>query len=420
VVRVPAATPLPGRPSALVLGSVEDLLGQPGCAVCRHAAQASDRYLAWFALESHADPVTIARLRASLGMCPGHTRAVMRQPGAPIRLTAVFRYFMQSARACLGSRPATLRPCPACEHDRAAADRAMSIVLDGMTEIRLQDRDPGLGGLCLPHLRDAAAQARRRGHRRLLLALAAGAAGATPSMDMLAGAPDHDADERARLRALLPPGTEIPAGSCPACLAAARAEARRLARDADDSGDQPADGGRGACLCAVHLRDVAAIRPDLAPAMLAAQSGFAADAASRLLSARPWPGSRNSRGRRARHRLLPGAQACSVCAAAESAARQALGRCQVIASTTPPPATAACLCVRHVLAVRAASQAAGAVASAAATARADVLIEQLAEAFRKNTWAHRHEPRGPEMAAWQRAAVFLDGRVFGGGPAPGR
>ena len=353
-------------------------------------------------------------------MCPGHTRAVMRQPGAPIRLTAVFRYFMQSARACLGSRPATLRPCPVCEHDRAAADRAMSIVLDGMTEIRLQDRDPGLGGLCLPHLRDAAAQARRRGHRRLLLALAAGAAGATPSMDMLACAPDHDADERARLRALLPPGTEIPAGSCPACLAAARAEARRLARDADDSGDQPADGGRGACLCAVHLRDAAAIRPDLAPAMLAAQSGFAADAASRLLSARPWPGSRNSRGRRARHRLLPGAQACSVCAAAESAARQALGRCQVIASTTPPPATAACLCVRHVLAMRAASQAAGAVASAAATARADVLIEQLAEAFRKNTWAHRHEPRGPEMAAWQRAAVFLDGRVFGGGPAPGR
>lgn len=121
---MPAATPLPGRHPALVLGSVEDLLGQPGCAVCRHAAEAGDRYLAWFALESHADPVTIARLRASLGMCPGHTRAVMRQPGAPIRLTAVYRYLMQSARACLGSRPATLQACPACEHDRAAADRA--------------------------------------------------------------------------------------------------------------------------------------------------------------------------------------------------------------------------------------------------------------------------------------------------------
>jgi hypothetical protein len=417
---VPAATPQPRQPSSLVLGSAEDLLGQPGCAVCRHAAEASDRYLAWFALESHADPVTIARLRASLGMCPGHTRAVMRQPGAPIRLTAVYGYLMRAARACLGPRPAPLAACPACEHDAAAADRAMSIIVDGMSEIRLQERHPGLGGLCLPHLRAAAAQERRRGHRRLLLALAVSAAGATPSMDALAGAPDHDADERARLRALLRSATGIPAGSCPACLAAARAEASQLARDADDSGGQLGDGGHGRCLCTCHLRDAAAIRPDLAPAMLTAQSRFAADAASRLLSARPRLGARKFRGWRARHGLLPGAEACSVCAARESAARQALQRCQVLLSAASPPATAACLCVRHVLTMHAADPAAGAVAAATATAVADALIEELAEAFRKNTWANRHEPRGPEMTAWQRAAAFLDGRVFGGGPVPAR
>ena len=38
------------------------------------------------------------------------------------------------------------------------------------------------------------------------------------------------------------------------------------------------------------------------------------------------------------------------------------------------------------------------------------------EAFSKNTWARRHEARGPEMTAWRRAAAFLDGGVFCGCP----
>ena len=34
----------------------------PGCPVCRYADEAGDRYLAWFALEAHADAMTITRL----------------------------------------------------------------------------------------------------------------------------------------------------------------------------------------------------------------------------------------------------------------------------------------------------------------------------------------------------------------------
>ncbi len=55
----------------------------------------------------------------------------------------------------------------------------------------------------------------------------------------------------------------------------------------------------------------------------------------------------------------------------------------------------------------------------AAISRTDLLVAEIEEAFRKRTWAHRHQPRGPEMTAWQRAAAFIDGRVYGGGP-PGR
>jgi hypothetical protein len=56
------------------------------------------------------------------------------------------------------------------------------------------------------------------------------------------------------------------------------------------------------------------------------------------------------------------------------------------------------------------------VAAGGAVERADMLIAELDEAFSKNTWAHRHETRGPEMTAWRRAAAFLDGGVFCGCP----
>jgi hypothetical protein len=82
----------------LTLYSAADLLTAPGCPVCRYATEASDRYLHWFALEGHAQSATITRLCASLGMCAAHTRRLIRQPGAAVRLTAVYRYVVTAAR----------------------------------------------------------------------------------------------------------------------------------------------------------------------------------------------------------------------------------------------------------------------------------------------------------------------------------
>ncbi len=83
---MPAATPIPRGPTVLTLYTAADLLTGPGCPVCRYADEAADRYLAWFALEAHADATTITRLCSSLGMCPRHTRGLMSQPGAASRL----------------------------------------------------------------------------------------------------------------------------------------------------------------------------------------------------------------------------------------------------------------------------------------------------------------------------------------------
>jgi transcriptional regulator of nitric oxide reductase len=74
------------------------------------------------------------------------------------------------------------------------------------------------------------------------------------------------------------------------------------------------------------------------------------------------------------------------------------------------------LCVRHLLGLRAADRWAGQVTARGAVERADILIGELTEAFRKSTWAHRDEARGPEMNAWRRAAAFLDGGAFCGCP----
>jgi hypothetical protein len=79
---MPSAAPIPRGSTVLTLYSAADLLTGPGCPVCRYADEAGDRYLAWFALEAHADAVTITRLCSSLGMCPRHTRGLVSKPGA--------------------------------------------------------------------------------------------------------------------------------------------------------------------------------------------------------------------------------------------------------------------------------------------------------------------------------------------------
>ncbi|HEY1345367.1 MAG TPA: hypothetical protein VGF54_10310 [Streptosporangiaceae bacterium] len=404
--------------------------------MCQYTAEAGDRYLAWFALEGHADPVMITRLCASLGTCARHTRRLIGQPGAAARLTAVYRYLLQAALEPLAGR-GRWRPagCPACQHDEAADGRALGTLLDGLPETAVRERYLELGGMCWPHVRAAASV---RGHRRAAAwaarAAAASAAGQPAGLGVLAGEPDHDAGERARLRAALPAalpaGGRPPPGACLACFASARAEAGALTGLAQAAGRGPLAGDAGAAgprheggLCAGHLRDAALLPGGQGAAVLGWQAGSQAAILARLASS---PARRRGDAAgwlRGRPAPAPGDE-CPVCRARERAARQAL-RHWAAQRAAPaarrgasPPARgdAQLLCVRHVLALRAAGPDAGQLAAAHAARRAAALIEELAEAFRKNTWAFRHESRGAETTAWRRAAAFLDGAVFGGGP----
>lgn len=403
---MPAATPIPRGPSMLTLYSAADLLTQPGCPVCRYAGEASDRYLAWFALEGHGQAVAITRLCASLGMCPRHTRGLITQPGAAPRLTAVNRYLVEAARDQLTGRSGRPAGCPACEHDDAAAYRALDTLLDELPDPAVQRWYQELGGLCIPHLRAAAGRTRHRLPGWLAeTVLAALAAPPPPGPGWLTGI-DHDAAVRIGLRDALPPRARTGADGCAACLAAAHAERRDLTGLAQPGHRGQAD--RQRLLCGGHLSDLTLLAgPDGIPPLLAWQAGCLAA----VLSGRPggWP--------RPWRRPAVDPVPCAVCLRSRTAAREVLGELRGPLRAAPAgPGLPVPLCARHVLALRAADPSAGRVASPSAAARADRLIAELSAAFRKSTWASRQETRGPEMTAWRRAAAFLDGAVFCGAP----
>jgi hypothetical protein len=383
---VPAATPVPHVPAVLLLGSATDLLTGPGCSVCRYASQASDGYLAWFCFEGHAQADAITRLCASLGMCSRHTRRLMCQPGAAIRLTAVYRYVMAAAQDRLAAPARPLGRCPACEHDRDAADRAVQILADDAVQARRGETC----GLCPPHLRMVSAQVNRRQSAWL-----------AEAVTEAAGRADHDAPSRAALRRAALAGAPPGGHACIACRAASQSTEDGLARLRRVAG----------LLCAEHVGDliVSAGRRQTEAILARPVKGQAVDHAGQ-------PASR----RRSRLRRIDGPARCPACLAAEDAElrvvddlRHSLRTAGWARDSSVP------LCVRHLLGLRARDPRAAHVLIPAAAGHAETLTAELDEAFGKNTWLRRHEARGPEMSAWRRAAAFLDGDVFCGGPPGG-
>jgi hypothetical protein len=251
---MPSATPIPRGPGALILFGADDLLVVGACPACSYAAQADDRFLGWFALEGHAESETITRLCASLGTCPAHTRALLGQPGSDGRLTVVYRYVLRQAVSHLASGTAPKAPCPACSARAAAAARAVDAILAGLREDEaFGDRYRAAGGLCLPHLRLAAAHGPRRAVAWLAAEARVRLTAEPPGLTFIAGERDADAEIRVRLRAALPeaalsqrPGTVPSCGAadedslCAICRAAAVAE--RDAVDAAVAAPRKSDG----------------------------------------------------------------------------------------------------------------------------------------------------------------------------------
>jgi hypothetical protein len=353
---VPAATPVPRSPTLLAPYSAADLLTGWGCPVCRYASESADRYLVWFALEAHADAVTVTRLCSSLGMCARHTRGLMDQPGAARRLTAVYRYLMRAARERLTGPADRLATCPACEHDDRASGMALEVPLEGLAEDGpVRDRYLEHGSLCIPHLRSAPA----RGGRQIIVWLAQAMMAAFDTSPVgfgwLAGT-DRDAAARAVLRRAAVSARVLPDLSmCAACLAGSQAENDYLARIARSGGHGVPD--PRLVLCARHLNDlvVSSDQRDAVSLLKWQAASLVADLTGRPGAQRV----RNPRGpagwlRPRRRAAGPGS--CAVCQSAADAARQVVGELRAaLRAARPVPGCQVPLCVRHLLSLRAAN-----------------------------------------------------------------
>jgi hypothetical protein len=202
------------------------------------------------------------------------------------------------------------------------------------------------------------------------------------------------------------PGAALPSPRrdiCQACLMA-----YRLVRDAlDDPGSPaagPVRGGPSAGLCPAHLRDACA-----GPAAARLLATEAERSLAWLAAAASPPGALGRLAGRRRSQAGEAADGCTGCRAAGAAADQAFHALH--AGLGQPD-----LCLHHVMALRRHDPSGAQAAVRSAADRTQALLAELEEAFRKRSWAHRHEPRGREMTAWQRAAALVDGRVYDAGP----
>lgn len=405
---MPSATPLPPGPLHLALFGAEDLIRPDGCPVCRYVSEANDRFLGWFALESHADADMITRMCRSLGFCPRHTRGMLGQPGAAGRMTALYTYLLRTAAQFLAGGMSPSGPCLPCARDAEASDRALETLLAGLGEADIRDRYRDSHGLCLPHLRAAAPRAGRKLAAWLAHDMLSRLSAGSPPPAVIAGERDPDADVRARLRASLPAAAHarLAENVCVACHAECLRERDAVARCAasDRAVSEPSPS-----LCPTHLHD--ASTDSVGTRLLGLESERAEAWLVGLTSAASLGSA--FRRRTARHSWMRGGEGqgeCLACPHVDMGQGLQARHAASVAGHHPV------LCLRHVLALRRRDPGGAIPFVRTAAVSTESVLADLGRAFQMQGWAHRDEPLGREIAPWQRAVALVDGRVYGGGP----
>jgi hypothetical protein len=432
--------PAPGAAGPHVLSEFERLLRKPGCPACAYIEEAERSFFSWLEIESFSVAEVQARLRASVGMCPVHSRRLVEDIGEGHVMTIVMREALAGARQRARDERQPGQ-CPACEATAFSAQRARHMVLDGLSDPAPSRLYSEHGGICLTHFLETAPELERSTARpladRLLRSLEEGR---DAGLVTLLGGSDHDARRRAHWRDRL---TE-PAGggstveqlcarlgieACPVCLSTGLAERGYIrwhtAHAAQNDPSLRNDPGE---LCAVHLHDLALTDRALAARAIEHKRAATTVKLSRLLArvgdARDT--ARRGRGAPAEEldtalqeiRTRPYCPACN--------ARDGIERSQLDLVVAALGLTAVRdryershgLCLRHV--TQLSDGQAARLARRHVDGRLGVLAWEVGETARKYAWAYRHEADGHEQHAWLRALAQIDGRVFVGGSAPTR
>ena len=422
-----------------VLSEFERLLREPGCPACRYLAEAERSFFSWLRIESFSVAEVQARLRAGMGMCDVHSRRLIEDFGEGHVMTIIAREAIAGARQRLRDEGEP-GPCPACDAVGFGGQRARQLVVDALADPATARAYSEHDGVCLAHFLEAAprvdASTLTLMTDRLLATLRAPDSAAIVAL--LAGE-DPDVDRRAAARRRLPEGTSagstvdglcgrLGVAACPVCLSAGLAERGYirwfLERTVENDPSLDNDPGE---LCRAHLHDLArADRPLAAAAIEHKRSSRAAQLErlrSRLAELSP-PGRRGRRGGvdldAVREEVVTKAYcpACNARDGIESAQLELVDAALALPGVRDLYERSHGLCVRHAL--QASDGHAARLARRHANARLGVLGWEVHETARKYAWAFRHETSGSERDAWLRALAQINGRVFEGGPAPGK
>jgi hypothetical protein len=414
----------------------ERLLRTDTCPACSFLAETQRSFFSWFVGENHSAASVQADLRASLGMCPVHSRRLMEDPGPGPIMATVVREGLAGALSRL-REPTAIGPCPVCHAMSRAHDDALHLVLNGLEHDAEARRYGEHAGLCLNHLLALGGAADATSVKLVAQRLLDGlrSADTTTALELLACA-DDDVSRRAlwrgRLSEPLVASTieqlcaRLGVAACPICLAAGLGERRYLDWFLESSRrDEPSLRTDPGELCAAHLRDAAWQDPAGAQPAVDRKRNVTMEALERLLDrlaqAPPQTGRRRRTNDEVSEHLRATVSAvhqCPACRARHTAEQRQLDLLEAALTQIPVRTIYEAshgLCVHHTLRLNAGAP--EQTARRVAGGRVAVLAWEVGEIRRKYAWSCRHELPGPESDAWLRGLVQLDGRVLlEGGP----
>jgi hypothetical protein len=432
------------------------LLLHPGCPACRFCDHKDAKFFDWFEIEKYGQQPMVKAMRASLGMCPAHTRQLVTNRSSWL-LTTVYGYVVSAAVSRTDWTRAT---CPACADARWALQHVLGLIVPQIREPAVRKAYAQTGGFCLPHALAAIRSASIEEAvviARTLLGQLEGAA-VDDGVALVAGSDTDSALRHVHRQPVLEtaePGAStlgaladrLAGEACPICNHACQTEHRYLEWLLSESLRHDTDGpaeARG--LCPSHVHDLTCLSVDAGIKAVGLQAASAAAGIRRLLeeveglppcdpvgrlqlAARAFgaPGSASKRPRRALAVGLASRKQSYAAAREIFVRRQPCPVCQVVVETERRSGDLLRIALLdadvsdryrrcHGVCVHHAATIAGLAESAPVRerlhARLSLLGWELDEGVRKSAWQWRFEPPGPEADAWRRAITQLDGRAF--------
>lgn len=406
------------------------LLGDGLCPVCRERDDFAARWLSYFVIETHTEAGTRARVEASAGFCPTHSRRLLADISSSWLMPQVHDLALTGGTRLLGEPGARRARCPCCVAGDDAAQRALKTLLYALGHPVVRD-GVQTGEVCLPHTAVLATCTSPEYALRLAGAACALLEAGQCDTGWLAGE-DKEAETRAALLARVDPllveeerqregpvtgrwEADVEADCCPLCLAEHRAVRRLLIWTAATT-DRGRPAGEESVLCARHLHDLTSIG---GPNVAAVVTENCDRWSSRLSRFRRLLGEGAKRRADAGPYLLSGPH-CRACQEEHTAVDR---EAALLTAMLRDPVHVHTFTQSHGICLRHAVDWQGArpgLVDEVLTGRLALLRWEIDEALRKQDWHTRHETRGAENSVGRRAPTLLDGRVYGGLPAPPR